>query len=342
MGWKVLFLDRLDPAPGIRHSRRVQRTVEVMQQMGLEGAYSLDVGPDGPPVGVSRADVRKRVRDADFLLNIMGYLGDPELLGTSRRNVFLDIDPGFAQMWYALGLCDPFAGHDRFVTVGTRVGQTGCVIPTCGHGWITTLPPVDLTRWRVGGGPGERYSSIVTWRGPFDAVQFEGVRYGLRAHEFRRFAGLPHAVGAPLELALDIAAADERDAVRLRAGGWALVDPRKVAGDPISYRRYVEGSRGEFGVAKGMYVNSRSGWFSDRTACYLAAGRPAIVQDTALHAELSAGEGLVTFVGPDDAVDAVREVESDWDRHARAARELAEAHLDAHRVLGRLAAEVAA
>lgn len=342
LGWSVLFLDRLEPAPGLRASSRVRRFVEVMELFGLGDDYSLDLGPDDEPVGVARAEVLRRTADADLLLNIMGYLQDDAVLSRARKRVFLDIDPGFGQMWRSLGWCDVFAGHDAFVTVGTKVGLPGCRVPTCGLPWIRTLPPVVLDLWPRSPEEGSRFTSVGSWRGPYDPVEFEGETFGLRVHEFRRFAEVPRASGLPFEMALEIDDADDADARRLEAGGWRLTDPRTVAGDPWSYRRFVRASRGEFMVAKGMYVRSRSGWFSDRTVCYLASGRPAVVQETGLDGAIPTGVGLVTFRTPEEAVARARDVHGDWRRHARAARELAVEHLDSDRVLGRLGAELAA
>jgi hypothetical protein len=199
-----------------------------------------------------------------------------------------------------------------------------------------------LEEWPRSREAGDRFTSVGSWRGPWAPVEFEGERYGLRAHEMRRFVGVPQESGLAFELALDIDAADAADAARLRASGWRLSDPDVVAGTLDGYRRYVRGSRGEFGIAKGMYVRARTGWVSDRTACYLASGRPAIVQDTGLGDALETGAGLLTFRTPEQAVEAVREVDEDWGRHARAARELAVERLDSGRVLGALIDALAA
>lgn len=342
MGFEVLFLDRLDPAPDVRDSAHVRGFVELMRSFGLDEAYSLDLGPDEDPVGVSRADVRARLRDADLLLNIMGYLEDADLLALARRRVFLDIDPGFGQMWRTLEWCDLFEGHDAFLTVGANLGHPDCRVPDCGLPWIGTLPPVVLDLWPTSGEAGRHFTSVGSWRGPYDPIEFEGTTYGLRAHEFRRYASLPHSLGLPFEAVLAIDEADASDAECLRRGGWGLIAPDAVARTPADYQRYVRGSRAEFMVAKGMYVHTRSGWFSDRTACYLATGRPAIVQDTGLESVLETGMGLLVFRDPDEAKQAVLAVHGDWARHARAAGELARAHLDSEVVLARALDRVAA
>jgi hypothetical protein len=342
LGWSVVFLDRLDPAPALRDSPEVRRFLETMESFGLDDSFSLDLGPNEEPIGLSRDTVLEKARDADILLNVMGYLVDPELLARPRRRVFLDIDPGFGQMWRALGLCDLFQGHDAYVTVGTRVGRADCRVPTCDLAWITTLPPVVIDRWRPSAERRSHFTSVGAWRGPWAPVEYEGERYGLRVHEFRKFAEVPRESGLDFEIALEIDPEDHADATRLVDGGWRLSNPRSVSGTPQHYHRYVQTSLGEFGIAKGMYVHARTGWMSDRTACYLASGRPAIVQDTGLDGTIETGMGLLTFSTPEEATSAARTVWVDWLRHSRAARALAAEHFDSDRVLGRLLDEVAA
>jgi hypothetical protein len=272
---------------------------------------------------------------------VMGYLDDQDLLAASPLRVFLDIDPGFGQMWRELSLADLFAGHDRFVSVGLNVGGEGCGVPDCGLRWIGTPPPVALDHWPASPG-GTAFTTVASWRGPYDPVEYEGRVYGLRVHEFRRFAELPARTAARFELALSIDASEVSDLQRLAAGGWTLLDPVAVAGDPFAYNRFIQGSAAEFTVAKGMYVDTRSGWFSDRSACYLASGKPVVAQETGFSARLPTGKGLISFTTPDEALSAVEDVRADPAGHRRAAREIAEEHLDASRVLPRLVDELGA
>jgi hypothetical protein len=179
-----------------------------------------------------------------------------------------------------------------------------------------------------------RLTTVATWRGPNGPVDFEGVSYGLRAHEQRAYRHLPERLPhVTCELALDIDTADAADARALIDGGWQLVDPRRVAGTTEDYQAYINGSDAELMVAKGMYVRSRGGWFSDRSACYLAAGRPVIAQDTGFAGHLPTGEGLLSFAGPDEAAECVATVTGDLDRHSRAARSIALECFDASKVL---------
>jgi hypothetical protein len=221
--------------------------------------------------------------------------------------------------------------------VGTNIGQPGCSIPAGDIQWIPTLPPTVLSKWPFEDPvePG-RFTTVASWRGPFGPVSHGGHSYGLKVHEFRKFAELPKRAAGTFELALDIHPADGADRDLLLRHGWRVVDPASAVAGPLDFRRYVQGSSAEFSAAQGIYVDTRSGWFSDRTARYLASGKPAIVQDTGLGQTLPVGEGLLTFRTLDEAVERVHEVMEDPERHRKAARALAEEHLDSDLVLGKM------
>ncbi len=341
LGHEVLFLDRLDPgmaASGPEHDRCVEWFVSVLEGAGLSGSYCLLVGEE--TVGLSRRRALEQLRDSLLLLNVMGFVNDEELLAASPRNVFLDIDPGFGQMWRELGLSDVFAGHDAFVTVGEKIGDEDCLVPTCGLEWVTSPHPIPLDEWPRRP-KGRKLTSVGSWRGPYDPVEYEGRRFGLRAHELRKLIELPASVEPEIELALEIDPADAADAEALRGNGWGLADPAVVAADPERYRRYIQSSLGELMVAKGIYVETRSGWFSERSAAYLASGRPVIALDTGFAERYPTGEGLIAFTDLESARAGVEAICGDWERHSRAARELAAEHFEAKKVLTRLIAEVA-
>jgi hypothetical protein len=339
LGYEVLFVDRLSPDmfdadAGWPPTAAIAWLHETMRSHGLEDSYALLLGGEEPreSVGLTRERAIERLRESVFLLDVMGFLGEEELLGAASRRVFLDIDPGFPQMWQELGQHESFGRHDAYATVGLRVGEEESSVPTCGIDWIRTPQPVVLERWPVSE-PGPAYTSVATWRGPFEPIDFDGQRYGLRAHQMRGFAQLPAAVAAPLELALDIDDADAADAELLREGGWGLVSPEAVAGSAYSYRDYVRRSRGEIGVAKDMYVRSRGGWLSDRSLCYLASGKPVLAQSTGFEREVETGAGLIAFETCDEAAAGLEEFERDYARHSAAARELAVERFDSDRVL---------
>ncbi|MGI8825505.1 MAG: hypothetical protein ACR2JC_07660 [Chloroflexota bacterium] len=346
LGWDVLFIDRLEPemcvdAAGepcpVDRSLNLRYFLDVMKRFDLDCCFALSCDGGKRWLGLSRGQVLERARRSDVLFNVMGFLTDEAVLDAARLRVFLDIDPGFGQMWRALGLHDPFAGHNEFVTIGQNIGQDDCGIPTCGLTWITTPQPVVLDLWPpCPASRRRRFTSVVTWRGAFGPLEYRGKTYGLRVHEFRKFVELPRESGQVFELALDIHRDEVKDLALLTGNGWSLVDPSIVAGDPCTYRAYIQDSGAELMVAKNMYVETASGWFSDRSICYLASGKPVLAQDTGLAQRYPVGIGLLTFVTLEDARAGVAEIAGNYDRHAAAARELAESHFDSNKVLPRL------
>jgi hypothetical protein len=353
LGWEVLFVDRLGPEMCVNEageqvplesSLNLRYFLRVMEAFGLGDSYSLIYNRGERVIGVSRERLLERASAADALLNVMGYLDDEEVLGRVGRRVFIDIDPGFGQMWRELGLHDPFRGHDAFVTLGHNIGRADCAIPTCGLDWITIPQPVLLDQWpmqppRAAG----KFTSIGAWRGPNGPIEYGGRTYGLRAHEFRKFVGLPALCpGTEFEMALDIHPGDAKDIGLLRENGWSLVDPKTVVGGPEEYRSYIAGSKAEFMVPKQMYVDTNSGLLSDRSVYYLASGRPVLARDTGIKDLYPTGEGLLTFSTPEEAAEGVEAINRDYTRHAAAAREIAIEHFDSDKVLGRLVERLSA
>lgn len=345
LGWDTILLDRLEPdmctgpsgAPcPVESSVNFLYLQDVLKRFGLTDSYALLYDDGARCLGMSRDNLLERVSQSALLLNVNGFIADEQVLERSNLRAFLDIDPGFGQMWRELGLHDPFVGHDAYVTIGENIGQPDCEIPTGGIDWVTTAQPVVLEHWPVQPRGGEAFTSVVSWRGPAAPVVYRDKTYGLRVHEFRKFASLPKLSSERFEVALEIHPADQADADLLRSNGWALVDPASVARDPWSYRDYVQRSTAELMIAKNMYVESRSGWFSDRSICYLASGKPVLAQDTGFSRLYEAGEGLVAFNDLDEAAAGADAIASDYEAHCRAARDLAEEHFDSRKVLSRL------
>ena len=288
-------------------------------------------------LGPSFAELRRFAEEADLLLNVSGMLREEQLLDPIAVRAFLDLDPGFNQAWAASGEDIGIGLHTHCVTVGQALGRLDCPIPTCEREWIATLPPVALDRWPVARQAPEReaFTSVGHWRS-YGSIEHGGIRYGQRAHSLRGLIELPRASDARFQLALGIHPDESRDLAALGANGWALLDPAVVASDPDAYADFVRGSMAELSVAKSGYVASRSGWFSDRSACYLASGRPVVAQETGFSAFLPTGEGLLAFTTTADAAAAADAVMSDLKRHGAAARALAEEYLDARTVLSHL------
>ena len=343
------FIDRLEPEmcvdergerTSFRASANLRYLAQVMDAFGLANHWTLLYDSGREAAGRGKEEAVDVARRSALLLNVMGYLTDERILSAAPLRVFLDIDPGFGQIWNELGLARPFEGHDRHVTVGGNIGSAACAIPTSGIDWVTTKPPVEMSQWPPLPGGGDRFTSVVSWRGPFGPLEYRGRIYGLRVHEFRRFVELPERASGSFEVALDIDEADEPDRRALEEHGWRLADPRMAAGDPGCYRDYIQGSTAELMIAKNLYVDTRSGWLSDRSACYLASGRPVLVQDTGLDGVVPTGAGLVAFETLEEAVEGAEDIVGDYGRHSRAARALAEEHFAAGAVLPRLLADL--
>lgn len=303
---------------------------------GLEGRAALLVPERRQTVGVPYRALVAVAKRADLVVNLSGSLRDGEIVERAPLRLYVDLDPGFTQLWHEEGIDVGLDGHTHFATVGLALGEVGCPVPTCGREWIGTLQPVVLGEWPAAG-PVERdaFTSVANWRS-YGSIEHDGVFYGQKAHALRKLADLPARARARFELALAIHS-DERDEVTLlRRGGWGLVDPLEAAGTPERYRRFVAGSKAEIGVAKSGYVAARCAWFSDRSACYLASGRPVVAQDTGFLPFLPSGQGLLAFRDSQEAVNAVEQVERNYGAHAAAAREVAEEHFASDRVLGSL------
>jgi len=343
LGCEVLYVEHVDagkcideewrPAP-FRQSANARYFASIAKRFDLETHASL-IERGGDHLGLSHAEITQWAGAADLFINLSGRFHLWDVLRATRRRLYVDLDPGFTQIWQAqYGVDMNLAGHDAYATVGLNLGGEDCPLPTLGITWHTTVPPVVLSEWRTASAPGDAYTTVGDWRG-YSPVEWDGSWYGQKAEEFLKVVSLPNRVSTPLELCLAIHR-DEPDRLALVENGWRLSDPRERAADPDAYRQFVFGSRGEFSVAKHGYVHGRTGWVSDRTACYLAAGRPAVVQDTGLARHLDVGAGLLVFRDVDGAAAALRAVETDYATHAAAARRLAERVFASRRVLPRL------
>lgn len=349
MGFDVWFLeqiaeDLLADIPGgsndLEDSRHVRYFRDVTKRFGLEGRSALINEKGGRIVGPDRSEIEELAREAVLLVNISGHLAVPSLFRSFRRKAYIDLDPGFTQFWQSNGNGARLPGHDRYFSVGLKVGTSSCLAPANGIAWIPLPPPVLLDDWPVSHGDPETLSTVASWRGSFGPIEHEGKAYGLKVHEFRKFMDLPSHVPQTLEIALDIHPNDDRDLEVLRERGWRILDPREVVPQPDDYRRYIQRSGGEFSVAQGIYVETGSGWFSDRTVRYLASGKPALIQDTGFSSILPADEGIVAFQTMAEAIAGARRIAIDYKAHCIAARQIAEENFESGRVLSRFLDEV--
>ncbi len=282
-----------------------------------------------------------RLEDADLLLNIGGHLTIPELKGAPRVKVYLDDDPGYTQLWHLSDLLSGrLEGHDFHFTFGLNIGHPACSVPLNGIHWRPMHPPVVLDQWPRASTQGDGFRTVASWRGDYGRVEAGGQLYGQKAHEFRRFIHLPQYVDVAFEIALEFDSADANDVEQMRAHGWNIVHPSTVVGSPGAFRAYVQESAAEFSVARGIYVETNCGWFSDRTTRFLASGKPALIQDTGFARNLPTGEGLVAFTTLEGIVAGADAIQRDYKAHASRARSIAEEFFDSDKVLGHMLDEV--
>jgi hypothetical protein len=341
LGHDVCFIEpigrsKLWPAGTIlARSDASRRFLRMANAFGLSPSAALLLAGTTETVGMSYSSIRRYVRHADVLINVSGMLKEAALLEPIGRRVYLDLDPGFNQVWHCGGIDMRFDAHTHFATVALAVGQAECRVPTCGRRWITTFPPVVLREWPVAKRTTRpAFTTVANWRS-YGSVQHDGIFLGQKAHALRPLMQLPRKTATPIALALAIHPT-EPDLAALRSNRWTLVDPRRATGTPDRYRRFIRGSLAEFGIAKAGYVAMRTGWFSDRSACYLASGRPVLAQDTGFGTVLSARDGLLTFCSEAEALVGLDSIQADYQRHREAARAIAEQHCESNRVLSRL------
>jgi len=300
--------------------------------------------PDGVYHGAPLAAVERFCSSADLFLNVSGACWLRDQYRGARRIAYLDSDPCYSQakllaveqgtatedQAYSVGL---IRAHHCFFTFAENINDPSCAIPQCGLRWLPTRQPIVLDDWPVVFTPAARaYTTVMSWKTDVTLPNLAGVTYGGKDVEFMKFIDLPTRTAALLEVALSGAA--PRDELQRR--GWHLVDAYDKSRTLDGYRNYLSASRAEWSIAKNAYVASRSGWFSTRSAAYLALGKPVVVQDTGFRTHYPTGAGLFAFGGIDEAVAAIDCIEGDYRTHCEEARALAQSEFAADVVLQRL------
>jgi hypothetical protein len=342
-----------DPTANVRHLSKV------MERFGLgdRWAYRFAINPRW--YGISDSERAEVLRSADLVLNVSGALEHPEHYRSVKRLAYIDSDPVFTQVKLALGdelrdFRQRVAIHDVHFSFGECLGER---IPETGYTWLPTRQPILLDEWHPAAPHDGTFTTVMSWTS-YKPLLYNGIAYGQKDREFARFLDLPSRVRpAKLEVAVGGLQHAEWESVfanhpgnnrrteppaqlsaadLLRQFGWSVVDPLQCCSNLDTYRAYIQSSKGELAVAKNGYVVGQPGWFSCRSACYLAAGRPAIVQDTGFSAVVPAGEGVVLFSSPEEAAAAIGEVEADYQRHAQSAVAIAHEYFNSHGVLNRL------
>jgi hypothetical protein len=283
-------------------------------------------------IGVTQAEAEAVFRKADLLMNFH-YSISPALLSCFRRTALVDIDPGLLQFWISTGqLIVP--RHDLYLTIGETVGTPAAKFADCGVTWNHIRPIVCLELWPSIYDPDAKvFTTISSWwsgaSGGEYLVNGDEIYDNNKRVSFLKFLNLPHKTRQPLELALFLSEHDSEDQHLLEGHGWIIRHSLEVARTPEMYQAYVQTSRGEFSCVKPSCVRFQNAWMSDRTLCYLASGKPAVVQHTGQSAFLPNGQGLFRFTNIDEATEALATINSDYRRHCLAARELAETYFDA-------------
>jgi hypothetical protein len=361
MGCDVYWLEQIHPPGDPELEGRLLSTFfERMKRFGFEGKtllYTADRRRKDANslhfIGCSWRDAAAVLRRADLLLNFH-YAIDGRLLACARRTALVDIDPGLLQFWIGAGQLD-VPPHDRYLTTGETVGTPAARFPDCGLPWIHIRPPVCLDHWPFIYDPSaEAFTTVSSWASTdYLKLTEDGVtvlRENTKRVAFLEFADLPRHTSRRLELALYLldeeagregaagrvveqAEKDAADRAWLERHGWRIRHSRDVAGNPEAYRDYIQRSRGEFSCVKPSCVAFQNAWVSDRSLCYLASGKPVVVQHTGPSAYLPDGEGMFRFQSRDDAIAAFEEIDRHYERHCRAAREIAEDRFDSKRTL---------
>lgn len=352
LGHQVLYLEDsgawpYDPVAGTITddcSFALQSLHKIFTDFDLSESWVYRNGADGKFHGAGEKVAREWLRHGDLLVNVSsaGWLRDYDLRVGHR--MFIDGDPMFCQIGLLDGSNPLYAGrlrdHDSHFTFGLSVGQPGCPVPVDGITWRPTVQPIALDQWPVTPVSNDApWTTVMNWAS-YKPKVWEGRTYGQKNLEFSRFRDLPSKTNVPLRLAMGLGVDGQRPAQELRQLGWDLVEPQEVVPDHSAYRSFLTNSRGEWSVAKHGYVEGKTGWFSCRTACYLAAGRPAVVQETGWSRHLPSGRGVLPFTSVEEAAEGLAEVTRNYSEHAKAAREIALEFFDAKKVCQELLRQV--
>lgn len=296
--------------------------------------------------GMERAAFDKVARSADLLLNVSGACMVPDELSPQCIKIFLDTDPGYNQIMLSERLewsenverwCAGVAGHDQHFTYAENIYGADCLVPRMQFQWKTTRMPVVLDLWKglskEPAGLSAAWTTISTWNAFKGKLVYQGAEYESKGAEFARLLDLPNRVSAPLRVAVGGVNAPLE---LLAEHGWQVVDGPQATATPAMYQSFIMESKGEISPAKHVYVAMRTGWFSCRSACYLAASRPVVVQDTGFSSIIPCGQGILPFRSLEEAAEAIREVQGNYEHHSKAALASAREHFDSGRVLEKL------
>ena len=345
MGHEVAFIEIGDEEPTCYDPRRhdishdpsygLEYAADLLARIGFSEQWafydSLAKQWHGPLAGRAQGFCAS----ADLVLNVSGVNPLEPWFETTPHRVLIDTDPAFTQIKHLTHppSCKAANGHTAFFTFGENIPEGRTSVPDDGLPWQATRQPIVSQLWPVTPPPRDgKYTTIMQWDS-YRVREFAGRAYGMKSQSFWEFADLPLATGPIFNIALG---GKNLPYPELEPKGWRFCAPHEVAPDAWTYRDFIRGSKAEFGVAKHGYVISRSGWFSERSACYLATGRPVLAHDTGFGDWLPTGHGVLQFSNVEEARAAIETVNSNYPAHCRSAIDIAEAYFSADRVLGSL------
>lgn len=324
-----------DMSPDVTGNLRL--VVPYLEAHGFGGRWAFRGNyPDGRCYGMTEAQILQLYRDADAFLNVTGAQEIRDEHRSIKRRIYVESDPFGSQVKVALGdqgMIDMLSAHDTHFSFGENLGAPDCETPLERFQWLRTRQPVAMELWQGPEAGGEAYTTVTTWHNKGKNLEWRGETwYWTKDREFEKFLDLPRRrPSVAFELAMSV---EEAVKQRVARHGWRQTGSVEISRDADLYRRYIQDSRGEFTVARDQYVRPKTGWFSDRTACYLAAGRPVITQETGFSKFLPTGKGLFGFSTMEDVLQAVDQIETDYRGHCRAAREVAAEYFATEKVVG--------
>jgi hypothetical protein len=321
-------------------SGNVAAVAPILEAHGFAGRWAFRGNyPEGRCYGMTEEEILRLYREADGFLNVTASQELREEHMACPRRIYVESDPFAVQIKVAQGDEPTLAAldaHDIHFSFGENLGAPDCAVPVERYRWLPTRQPVVMDLWENPYPPNASspYTTIATWHNKGKSIVYNGEKYyWTKDREYIKFLDLPQRRSVPFELAVVV---DEETERLLRGNGWNVVHSLPVSRDVQAYREYIQRSRGEFTVAKDQVVRPRTGWFSDRSASFLAAGRPVITQETGFSKFLPTGKGLFGFLTMEDILNAVDVIESDYEGSCRAAREVAAEYFAAEKVLGSL------
>ncbi len=332
---------KMEPSADCSHNTSYLR--RVMEKFGMGDRWIYRNGADETYHGVTNpAEAEKIIASADVLANVSGACWLRPESAAIPLKLFLDGDPMFTQIGLANDPDSEYAkrvaSHERHFSFGLNIGQKDCEVPTAGLHWRPTVQPIALDYWNpaspaptmphIADGA---WTTVMNWAS-YAPKDFQGKKYGQKDIEFERFLDLPQISDEKFVLAMGQGVGNKRPTEMLESKGWNIIEPDTYLPDYTTYHEFLSRSKGEWSIAKNGYVTSRSGWFSCRSACYLAAGKPVVVQDTGWSDHLPSGDGAIAFSTPEEAAKALDLINKNYNHHSAAARAYAETHFDAARV----------